>query len=91
MAKDYDNFQDAYHALNPQINVFELNIGGRLIQRSLIESSDASASLRDAIKFIVNAGAVFAGIGLNVSRAPPSANSAHPAWRDTLSLAFFGM
>lgn len=71
--------------------VAEINLGGRLIPRSLTEASTSATSLTEAVQYIVDSGAVFGGISMNASRAPTFANSVLPAWRDTLFLAFFGM
>lgn len=73
------------------MNVVEVNLGGRLIPRSLIKTSNSATTLTDTIKYIINSGAIFAGVCLNASKAPTSPNSVLPAWRDTLFLAFFGM
>ncbi|KAK2591115.1 hypothetical protein QQS21_011203 [Conoideocrella luteorostrata] len=91
VAKDYGNFQDAYHTLNPQMNVTEVNLGGRLIPRSLIKSNNSATDLINAIKYIIDSGAIFAAMCLNASKEPTSPNSVLPAWRDTLFLAFFGI
>jgi hypothetical protein len=72
------------------MNISEVNLGGRLIPRSLVETDDSASSLVAAIKSITNHGGVLAGVSMDVSRAPTVPNSVHPLWRDTLFLAFLG-
>ncbi|KAL1869590.1 hypothetical protein Daus18300_005444 [Diaporthe australafricana] len=90
-SNDYDAYQDAFHSMNPDINITEMNIGGRLIPRSLVSSNDSAANLTSAIKEIVSNRGILAGVSENVGRPPTSPNSAHPYWRETLFLAFFGI
>lgn len=75
----------------PDINITNLNVGGRLIPRSLVSSDDSAAGLSSAIKYILSNNAVLAGVSMNAGTPPTSANSVHPYWRETIFLAFFGM
>lgn len=84
----FPTFQDSFKTLVPETDVYEINLGGRIIPRSLVASNDAAASLTSAIKTIVSNGGVLSGVSMDVSRPPTSPNSAHPAWRDSLFLAF---
>lgn len=89
--EDYRTFQEAFVALNQYQNVTEFNIGGRLIPESLVTTPQSADSLAEAIKYITANGAIFAGVSANVSRPPPIPNSAHPEWRKSVFLAFYGM
>ncbi|KAI1213860.1 FAD binding domain protein [Annulohypoxylon truncatum] len=82
----FPTFQDSFNTLVPETDVYEVNIGGRIIPQSLVTSD--SAALVDAIKTIVSNGGVLSGVSMDVSRLPPSPNSVHPAWRNSLFLAF---
>jgi FAD/FMN-containing dehydrogenase len=90
-SKTYANFLEAYNTLNPGMDIVEVNLGGRLIPRSSIKTSESSTTLVDTIKYIVNSGALFAGVCQNASKKPTFANAVLPAWRDTLFLAFYGI
>ncbi|KAK3291021.1 uncharacterized protein B0H64DRAFT_420755 [Chaetomium fimeti] len=71
-------------------NVSNLNIGGRLIPRSLVES-DGAAPLAAAIRNITSSGAIFSGVTFNVSsHAPESGVGANPYWREAVFSAVFG-
>ncbi|CAN8097437.1 unnamed protein product [Discula destructiva] len=88
---DYPTFEDAFYTLNPNMTIQELNIGGRLIPRSSVVSPDSVISLTGAIQHILNNNGLFAGVAINANTSTTHANSAHPLWRDTLFLAFFGI
>lgn len=77
--------------MNPEMNITEMNIGGRLIPRSLVSSNSSAARLCKAINHILHNNGIFAGIAENVGTPPSSPNSIHPYWRETVFLAFFGM
>ncbi|RYP16015.1 hypothetical protein DL767_010244 [Monosporascus sp. MG133] len=89
-SRDFPAFQDAYRILNPEMNITEFNLGGRLIPHSLVASDSSAASLTGAIKSIISNGGILAGISMNVSRPPTSPNAVHPGWREALFLAFLG-
>ncbi|KAI0890644.1 FAD binding domain protein [Annulohypoxylon maeteangense] len=89
-SQEYPTFQDSFHAMNPEMNISEVNLGGRIIPRSLVASENAAASLSGAIKSITDNGSVLAGVSMDVSRQPTSPNSANPVWRESLFLAFLG-
>ncbi|KAI3390268.1 hypothetical protein diail_10732, partial [Diaporthe ilicicola] len=90
-SKNYPAFQDAFYTMNPEMNITEMNIGGRLIPRSLVSSKSSTARLSGAIKYILRNNGVFAGVSQNASTPPTSTNSVHPYWRQTIFLAFFGI
>ena len=90
-AKNYDTFQDAHHTLNPSLYVSELNIGGRLVPRSIVDSSNSIGDLVKVVKQIIESGAIFAGVCLDVRKEPTSPNAILPAWRNAFFLAFLGM
>jgi hypothetical protein len=73
------------------MNITEINLGGRLVPRSLVATDDSAASLVSAIKTMIDNMALFAGISMNTRRNPTSPNAVIPAWRETLFLAFYGM
>lgn len=77
--------------MNPEMNITEMNIGGRLIPRSLVSSNNSAARLSKAINHIVRNNGIVAGVSENVSKSPTFHNSVHPYWRETVFLAFFGM
>ncbi|KAI0205452.1 FAD-binding domain-containing protein [Astrocystis sublimbata] len=68
--------------VQPAVNVSELNIGGRLIPRSVVEPS--SGTLTAAIRHITSRGALFSGVSFNVSRHDRDAIAANPYWRDSV-------
>lgn len=88
---NHPTFQDASSTMNPQMNVDEINIGGRLIPRSLASSKSSASRLIDAIKYILDNKGIFVGVSQDVSTPPTSPNSVHPYWRETLALAFIGI
>ncbi|KAM7182692.1 hypothetical protein V8F20_012852 [Naviculisporaceae sp. PSN 640] len=40
---------------------------------------------------MIENGAIFAGVSADVRREPPIPNSAHPDWRESVFLAFYGI
>lgn len=72
------------------MNISEVNLGGRLIPRSLVSSDDSAISLVGAIKSILTQGGILAANSMNFDRPPTFPNSVHPAWRETLFLVFLG-
>lgn len=88
---DYPTFQDAFYTLNPWQNISEVNLGGRLIPRSLVANDKSAAALTQALKSIADNGGITAGVSMDVSRPPLIPNSANPEWRESLFLAFLGM
>ncbi|KAK7702027.1 hypothetical protein SLS64_009888 [Diaporthe eres] len=90
-SNNYPAFQDAFHTMNPEMNITELSIGGRLIPRSLISSNASAAHLSRAIDYILRNNGTFIGVSENVGISPTSNNSVHPYWRETVFLAVFGM
>ncbi|KAI1107966.1 FAD binding domain protein [Jackrogersella minutella] len=89
-SRDFPNFQEAFHEMVPETNVTEINLGGRLIPRSLVASENSATSLTSAIKSIINNGGILAGVSMDISRPPSSPNAVHPNWREMSFLAFFG-
>ncbi|KAI2615790.1 FAD binding domain protein [Hypomontagnella submonticulosa] len=90
-SQDFPTFQDAYNTLNPQMNISEFNLGGRIIPRSLVESNQSASALTNAIHTIVDNGGILAGVSFMPDKLPAVPNSAHPAWRKSVFLAFFGI
>lgn len=73
------------------MNISEFNLGGRIIPRSLVESNQSASALTNAIHTIVDNGGILAGVSFMPDKLPAVPNSAHPAWRKSVFLAFFGM
>jgi hypothetical protein len=88
---DFPTFQDAYNTLNPTMNITAINLGGRIVPRSLVETDHSASDLVGAIKTITDNQAPIAGVTMNVNKPPTSPNAVHPAWRDSIFLAFYGL
>lgn len=87
-SEEHPNFLEGFLA-QPRTDVANLNIGGRLIPRSLVEND--SAALAAAVRNITSTGAVFSGVTFNVSwNAPESGIGANPYWREAVFSAVFG-
>ncbi|KAK6196698.1 hypothetical protein LQW54_011266 [Pestalotiopsis sp. IQ-011] len=91
---DSPTYLDSYH-LHPQYTITEANIGGRLIPRSIVDSSNSTAGLMNAMKFITsNNGAengLFSAVSVNVTSLPSTPNSVNPVWRSVLFNAVIGL
>ncbi|KAK3902803.1 FAD-binding domain-containing protein [Staphylotrichum tortipilum] len=76
----------------PGTGAANLNIGGRLIPRTLAQSNGGSAALTAAIHSITSSsGVVFSGVTFNVSNhAPEHGVGINPYWRETIFSAVFG-
>ena len=84
---EFPSFLEHYDALiepNPTQLVENAQYGGRFIPRSVID--DKNDDLTAAIRSVTQDGAIFTGIGLNVSAAVVGNvhNSVSPSWRDTV-------
>ena len=89
-SRDFPVFQDAFHTLNPEMNITEFNLGGSLVPRSLLQSKSSAKALVSAIKSVLDNGGIFAGVAMDYSQTPSIPNAAHPEWRNSLFLAFLG-
>lgn len=89
-SRDFPAFQDAFKALNPEMNITKFNLGGSIVPKLLVETDRSSDTLAAALKSIINHGGIIAGVSMDVSKPPLFANSVHPGWRDSLFLAFLG-
>lgn len=69
----------------------QLNIGGRLIPRSLVTSESAASNLTSALEYILDNNGLLAGVSMSPSKKPLFPNSVNPYWRETIFLAFYGM
>jgi len=82
---EYPHWLDYWRALikpNPTQLVQNAQYGGWMIPRSVLESDEAA--FQAAVREITDAGCVFVGLALNVSRAEGAVpNAVLPAWRDT--------
>ncbi|KAK7756331.1 hypothetical protein SLS62_001557 [Diatrype stigma] len=90
---EYDTFYEGFANLNPVYNISEYNFGGRLIPRSLVETSSSTSTLIDALKFIIANGGGIGGNHFNVSRFPTGgiSNSVNPIWRTSIFDAALGL
>ncbi|KAI9151282.1 FAD-linked oxidoreductase sor8 [Paramyrothecium foliicola] len=70
------------------VNVANLNIGGRLIPRSLIKNN--LKGLTAAVRNITSQGAVFSGVSFDVSQHAPDSIGANPQWREAAFNAVVG-
>ncbi|KAI0388916.1 FAD binding domain protein [Xylariaceae sp. FL0594] len=81
---EYPHWLDYWRSLikpNPTQLVQNAQYGGWMIPRSVLESHPGA--LQSAIRKITDAGCVFVGLALNVSRTEDAVpNAVHPAWRD---------
>jgi hypothetical protein len=68
--------------MNPFIPTAVIQIGGRLIPRSLVLSSNPS--LTTAFRSIASHNTGFSGLALSASISPTNPNSVNPVWRGTL-------
>ncbi|KAI0475371.1 hypothetical protein GGR56DRAFT_645769 [Xylariaceae sp. FL0804] len=89
-SNDFPTFKDSFTTLVPEMNISAINIGGRLVPRSLVENETAAASLTSAIGSVIASGGILAGVSMDTSNPPTSPNSVNPEWRETLFLAFMG-
>lgn len=86
-SQQFDSYLEEFEGMQAPIEVGIAQYGGYLIPRDVVlHNNDA---LTDAYRAIVDDGAIFIGVGLNVSRALVGAdidqvNAVLPAWRDTL-------
>lgn len=71
-----------------QVGVAQFHIGGRLMPRSVLKSS--ATNLSEAIVGIIQTGALFSGVSLNVSQHEPGSIGANPYWRQTVLSAVVG-
>ncbi|KAI4146181.1 MAG: hypothetical protein LQ341_002161 [Variospora aurantia] len=81
---EFPTFHDSYRSYNFPVNVSQLQIGGRLIPRSLVQNN--ISSLLHAQRSILGAGigAIVTGVCVNVSVADPAVNAVNPVWRTSL-------
>ncbi|PVH95572.1 FAD-binding domain-containing protein [Periconia macrospinosa] len=77
-SKQYTDFLEAFQTQS-SVEVSNLNIGGRLIPRELIDN-DISA-LTASIRNITTRGALFSGVSFNVSQFEPESIGVNPYWR----------
>lgn len=82
---------DSFQTLNPEINITEYNIGGRLIPRSLVATDSSATSLVSALRAITDKGAALANVVMNVTRQPTHPNAVYPGWRDALMMVMTAM
>ncbi|OTB13179.1 hypothetical protein K445DRAFT_76648 [Daldinia sp. EC12] len=80
-SQEYTTFLETFRAQVP-VNVSNINIGGRLIPRTLVEENNDS--LTAAIRNITYSGALFSGVSFNVSRHTPDSIAANPYLRDAI-------
>lgn len=83
-SKQYDSYYDEFKGEQGTIGVGEAQYGGYLISRSVVKNNNRG--LTNAYREIVESGATFIGVGLNVSREVTGDvyNSVLPAWRNAI-------
>ena len=87
---EFSTFYQSFKMYNPPTNVSQLQIGGRLIPRSLVENN-ISALVRAERRIIDSGvGAILSGVCVNVSIANPAINSVNPYWRTAIFDATIG-
>ncbi|KAJ5738497.1 FAD binding domain protein [Penicillium malachiteum] len=64
--KQFSTYYESYEEMNPEVNITEYQIGGRLIPRLSISQE----------------GGVISGVSLNVSQNEAAVTSVNPAWRN---------
>jgi hypothetical protein len=82
--KSYPDFLSSYDdtTMNPFIATSAIQLGGRIIPRSLVESNNSV--LTSAFQTITSLGGGFSGIAMNVGNSPSNANAVNPEWRTAL-------
>lgn len=86
-SRQFNSYLEEFEGMQAPIQVGIAQYGGYLIPREVVlKNNDA---LTEAYRAIVEDGAIFIGVGLNVSRALvgediDQVNAVLPAWRDTL-------
>lgn len=78
--------------MNPEPQVTEYSIGGRLIPRSLVATNATTQKLVSALQYINDNGGVISGVSVNVAKFGQNpSNAANPVWRSTLFDAVVGV
>ncbi|PYH85196.1 FAD-binding domain-containing protein [Aspergillus uvarum CBS 121591] len=83
-AKEFDTYLEQFNTMEAEIAVGKAQYGGWLIPREVVEQN--TTALTEAYRAIVEDGATFIGVGLNVNRtvAGDVDNAVLPAWREAL-------
>lgn len=80
---EFPSYKDSYNAMTPQTNVSDIQIGGRLIPRSLVQSN--LTTLATTLRNISEHDTSISGLSFNVSlRSGNIPNSVNPVWRSAL-------
>jgi len=76
----------------PDPGVTDVNMGGRIIPRSVVSTPTSAAAFTDAIQFIAKGGNILFGVTFDVAKFAKTApsNAVLPAWRDGIFDAVFG-
>ncbi|TVY84927.1 FAD-linked oxidoreductase ZEB1 [Lachnellula suecica] len=82
--KSYSDFLSSYDdpTMNPFIATSAIQLGGRIIPRSLVESNNSA--LTSAFQKITALGGGFSGIAMSVGGSPANDNAVNPEWRTAL-------
>lgn len=88
-SQQHASFVEGFLA-QPPVNVSNLNIGGRLIPRGLVENNTL---LGASVRKIASSpyGAVFSGVSFNVSMHHADSVAANPYWREAAFSAVIGI
>lgn len=86
-ARQFGSYLEEFEGMQAPIQVGIAQYGGYLIPRSVVQHNNDD--LTEAYRYIVEDGATFIGVGLNVSRALvgqdiDKVNAVLPAWREAL-------
>jgi FAD binding domain len=84
VSKQFPGYLEEFNEMQGPIQVGIAQYGGRLIPRSVVENNNDD--LTNAYRHITEDGALFIGLGVNVSKAVAGDvyNAVLPAWRETL-------
>jgi len=88
-SQEFPTFLDGYNGMSPVMNLTELNLGGRLIPRDVVQGD--VKGLTSAMRAITVAGAVISGVTLNVGQQLHPDNAVTPVWRTAVFDAVIGI
>lgn len=87
---EFETFHEAHTKTSPDPGVVEVNMGSRLIPRSVLSTTGSAAELVTAVRSFVESGLLFSGVSFNVSRFASSQTAVNPAWRSSITSGVFG-
>jgi len=91
VSEEFPTFLESFVAMTPASTVDNIQIGGRFIPRSLLETSNGTKALVAAMQDICNKGGAVSGVALNASKKKGHIdNAVNPAWRTAVFHAVLG-